>query len=121
YSSSGGDKGFQRKVLETWSAGNAKDKPPRPAADAAAILDPMRLVKDPLEQDLLREASRISADAHRAAMARAAVGRHEWDLKAAIGATCLSRGAARLAYPPTVASGKTSGILHYERDDQRLE
>ena len=35
-------------------------------ADASPILDAMRLVKDPLEQDLLREASRISADAHRA-------------------------------------------------------
>jgi Xaa-Pro aminopeptidase len=119
--SSGGDKEFQRKLLEAWSAGNAKERPARPAAEAATILDPMRLVKDPLEQDLLREASRISADAHRAAMARVAAGRHEWDLKAAMVATCLSRGAARMAYPPIVASGKNSVILHYERDDKRLE
>jgi Xaa-Pro aminopeptidase len=121
YSAGGGDREFQRKLLEAWTAGNAKDRPPRPAADAATILDPMRLVKDPLEQDLLREASRISADAHRAAMARAAAGKNEWDLKAAMVATCLSRGAARMAYPPIVASGKNSVILHYERDDKRLE
>jgi Xaa-Pro aminopeptidase len=54
-------------------------------------------------------------------MVRAAAGRHEWDLKAAMVATCLSRGAARMAYPPIVASGRNSVILHYERDDKRLE
>jgi Xaa-Pro aminopeptidase len=118
---SGGDKEFQRKLLEAWAAGNEKGRPARPATEASTILDPMRLVKDPLEQDLLREASRISADAHRAAMARVSAGRHEWDLKAAMVATCLSQGAARMAYPPIVASGKNSVILHYERDDKRLE
>jgi Xaa-Pro aminopeptidase len=118
---SGGDKEFQRRLLEAWNAGNTKTRSARPAADASPILDAMRLVKDPLEQDLLREASRISADAHRAAMARVAAGRHEWDLKAAMVATCLSRGAARMAYPPIVASGKNSVILHYERDDKRLD
>ena len=35
YSASGGDKEFQRKLLEAWTADNAKDKPPRPAAEAA--------------------------------------------------------------------------------------
>jgi Xaa-Pro aminopeptidase len=121
YSSSGGDKEFQRKLLEAWNAGNARDKAARPSEEASTILDPLRLVKDPLEQDFLREASRISADAHRAAMARTAAGRHEWDLKAAMVATCLSGGAARMAYPPIVASGKNSVILHYERDDKRLD
>lgn len=117
----GGDKEFQRRLLEAWNAANAKAGSTRPAADASPILDALRLIKDPLEQDLLREASRLSADAHRAAMARVAAGRREWDLKAAMVATCLSGGAARMAYPPIVASGKNSVILHYERDDKRLE
>jgi Xaa-Pro aminopeptidase len=121
YYTSGGDKEFQRRLLEAWRAGDTKARSARPAAEATTILDAMRLIKDPLEQELLREASRISADAHRAAMARVAAGRHEWDLKAAMVATCLSRGAARMAYPPIVASGKNSVILHYERDDKRLD
>lgn len=121
YYTTGGDKDFQRRLLDAWNAGNANARSARPAADASPILDAMRLVKNPLEQDLLREASRISADAHRAAMARVAAGRREWDLKAAMVATCLSRGAARMAYPPIVASGRNSVILHYERDDKRLD
>ena len=35
--------------------------------------------------------------------------------------TCLSGGAARMAYPPIVASGRNSVILHHEKDDKLLE
>jgi Xaa-Pro aminopeptidase len=121
YYGTAGDKEFQRRLLEVWNAGNANATSPRPAAEASPILAALRLVKDPLEQDLLREASRISADAHRAAMARVAPGRHEWDLKAAMLEVCLSRGAARTAYPSIVGSGRNSVILHYEKDDKKLE
>jgi Xaa-Pro aminopeptidase len=121
YYGSGGDKEFQRRLLDAWNAGNANAVSARPAAEASPILAAMRLVKDRTEQDLLREASRISAEAHRAAMAQTAPGRHEWDLKAAMVGVCLSRGAARLAYPPIVGSGRNSVILHYERDDKKLE
>ena len=54
-------------------------------------------------------------------MAQTAPGRHEYDLKAAMVGVCLSRGAARLAYPSIVGSGRNSVILHYERDDKKLE
>src|SRR6266498_1546848 len=121
YYGSGGDKEFQRHLLDVWNSGNANAVSARPAAEASPILAAMRLVKDRTEQDLLREASRISAEAHRAAMAQSAPGRHEWDLKAAMVGVCLSRGAARLAYPPIVGSGRNSVILHYERDDKKLE
>ena len=117
----GGEREFGRRLLEAWNAPNANAPGARPAADAAPILAAMRLVKDPVEQDLLREASRISADAHTAAMGEAAPGRYEYDLKAAMVGLCLSRGAARMAYPPIVASGRNSVILHHVRDDKRLE
>ncbi|HYV42362.1 MAG TPA: aminopeptidase P N-terminal domain-containing protein [Thermoanaerobaculia bacterium] len=121
YYGSGGDKEFQRHLLDAWNAGNADAVSARPAAEASPILAAMRLVKDRTEEGLLREASRISAEAHRAAMAQTAPGRHEWDLKAAMVGVCLSRGAARLAYPSIVGSGRNSVILHYERDDKKLE
>jgi Xaa-Pro aminopeptidase len=121
YYGSGGDKEFQRRLLDAWNAGNANAVSARPAAEASPILAAMRLVKDRTEQDLLREASHISAEAHGAAMAQTAPGRHEWDLKAAMVGVCLSRGAARLAYPSIVGSGRNSVILHYERDDKKLE
>lgn len=121
YYGAGGDREFQRRLLDAWNAGNANAVSARPAAEAAPIGNALRLVKDAVEQDLLREASRISADAHRAAMAKTAPGRYEYDLKAAMVGLCLSRGAARMAYPPIVGSGRNSVILHYERDEKRLE
>ncbi len=121
YYGSGGDGEFARRLTDLWNAGNAAATAPRPVAEASPLLASMRLVKDPLEQDLLREASHISAEAHRAAMARVAPGLHEWNLKAAMVGVCLSNGAARMAYPPIVASGRNSVILHHEKDDKRLE
>ncbi|HEY6928591.1 MAG TPA: aminopeptidase P N-terminal domain-containing protein [Thermoanaerobaculia bacterium] len=120
YYESGGDEDFSRKLLETWNAGNANALAPRPVADVSPILAEMRLVKDATEIDLLRAASRISAEAHRAAMAEVAPGRGEWDLKAAMVGTCLARGAARMAYPPIVGSGASGVLLHYVNDDARL-
>ena len=120
YYESGGDEAFGRKLLETWNAGNANALAPRPAADASPLLAELRLVKDAAEIDLLRAASRISAEAHRAAMAQVAPGRGEWDLKAAMVGTCLARGAARMAYPPIVGSGASGVLLHYANDDARL-
>ncbi len=120
YYESGGDEVFGRKLLETWNAGNANALAPRPAADASPILAELRLVKDAAEIDLLRTASRISAEAHRAAMAEVAPGNGEWDLKAAMVGMCLARGAARMAYPPIVGSGRNGVVLHYVDDSKRL-
>ncbi len=121
YYEGGGDEEFGRKLLEAWNAGNANSVSPRPAADAAPVLAALRLVKDEVEQALLREASRLAAEAHAAAMREIAPGRHEYDLKAAMVGRCLAGGAARMAYPPIVASGRNSVILHHERDDKLLD
>src|SRR5262245_30223786 len=121
YYGSGGDREFARRLLEAWNAPNANSSAARPAAEILPIVAAMRLIKDPAEQALLREASRLTAEAHRAAMARVAPGLHEYDLKAAMVERCLSGGAARMAYPPIVGSGRNSVILHHEKDDKLLE
>ena len=121
YYGAGGDREFQRRLIEAWNAANANATAARPAAEALPLLAGLRLIKDPQEQALLREASRLSAEAHRAAMMRVAPGLHEYDLKAAMVGRCLSGGAARMAYPPIVASGRNSVILHHEKDDKNLE
>ncbi len=120
YAESGGDEEFQGRLLRAWNASNGNATAPRPVSEASPILAALRLVKDSVEQDLLREASAISAEAHKAAMAAAAPGGHEYDLKAVMVGLCLARGAARMAYPPIVASGRNSVILHHERDDKAL-
>jgi Xaa-Pro aminopeptidase len=90
-------------------------------ADAGPLVHQLRLVKDETEQALLRRAAGLSAEAHRAAMALVRPGRGENVLKAAMVSRCLEGGAARMAYPPIVGSGRNSVILHYDVDDRPLE
>jgi Xaa-Pro aminopeptidase len=120
YYEEGRDAKFREKLLTAWGAGNDQATSPRPAADAGPILHQMRLVKDPTEEALLRRAVDLSAQGHRAAMTRVKPGRYEYDLKSALVATCLSGGAARMAYPPIVGSGPNSVIFHYDKDDRRM-
>jgi len=118
--SAGGDAAFRDRLLEAWRAGDAQSAELRPAADAGPILHQMRLVKDATEQALLRRAAELSAAGHVAAMKETRPGQYEYALRAALEATCTRGGAARTAYPSIVGSGPNSVILHYERDDRRM-
>jgi len=121
YYRDGGDAKFREQLLGLWALEDANATQPRPVADAGAIVHQMRLVKDPTEQALMRYASALSAEAHRKAMAQVKPGHYEYDLDAAMIATCRAGGAARMAYPPIVGSGRNSVILHYEANSKRLE
>jgi Xaa-Pro aminopeptidase len=59
-------------------------------------------------------------DAHLQALRETAPGRFEHDLKAAMVRTCLAGGAARMGYPPIVASGPNAVILHYDAANRRM-
>lgn len=117
----GGDEAFRDRLLEAWNAPNANATAPRPAADAGPIVHELRLVKDPIELALMRRAAELTAEAHVAAMREVQPGRNEYNIKAAMVATCLHGGAARMAYPPIVGSGRNSVILHYEPADKPLD
>jgi len=117
----GGDAGFRDRLLEAWRAGDAQSAELRPTADAGPLLHGMRLVKDATEQALLRRAAELSAAGHVAAMKATRPGRYEYVLKGALESACTNGGAARTSYPSIVGSGPNSVILHYERDDRRME
>jgi Xaa-Pro aminopeptidase len=117
---SAGDAAFRDRLLERWRTGDAQSKALRPAADVGPILHQMRLVKDATEQALLRRAAELSAQAHIAAMKAVRPGRYEYAVRAALEDVCTAGGAARMAYPSIVGSGPNSVILHYERDDRRM-
>jgi Xaa-Pro aminopeptidase len=116
-----GDKAFRDRLLEAWWKGDANATTPRPTVSAAPMLAKMRLLKDPGEIRLLRRSVDLSVEAHRAAMAALAPGRSEAALKAAMVASCLEGGAARMGYPPIVGSGPNSVVLHYDRADRTLQ
>ena len=82
-----------------------------------AIVHERRLFKSPAEQDCMRAAARIAADAHRRAMRECAPALREYDLETELLIAFRQGGARELAYPPIVASGANACVLHYQRND----
>jgi Xaa-Pro aminopeptidase len=90
--------------------------------DLCAVLDEMRLVKDPHEQDIMRRAAQISARAHIRAMKLSArmlrEGRdtREYHLEAELLHEFREAGAQAPAYTSIVAAGANACVLHYRAD-----
>lgn len=96
-------------------------RPPRAVIDPRTVLHEMRLRKAPEEIELMREAARISADAHRAAMARARPGVTEYQLEAVVDFTFRDNGAMGPGYGTIVGAGDNATILHYTENECPLE
>jgi Xaa-Pro aminopeptidase len=81
--------------------------------DVRGPIDAMRLVKDRAELGLMRRAARIAAAAHRRAMQATRPGRSEHEIEAELLYEFRRSGAQFPAYPPIVAGGANSCVLHY--------
>jgi len=93
---------------------------PRVIRDAHALLDELRLIKDPHEQALMQHAADISAEAHRAAMRACRPGVGEWQIEAELLRTFRAGGCEAPAYTSIVAGGASACVLHYVANDQPL-
>ena len=80
----------------------------------------MRLIKSAAEQQMLRIAAKISADAHIKAMRSCQPGVMEFQLDAHIQHHFAMQGAQQPAYSSIVGGGKNGCILHYISNDQAL-
>ncbi len=89
-------------------------------ADAHALIDEMRLVKDGHEIDLMQRAADISAEAHLAALRSCKPGMGEWQIEAELLRAFRAGGCEAPAYTPIVAGGANACVLHYVRNDQTL-
>lgn len=85
------------------------------------VLHEMRLIKQPQEIALMREAARISVAGHKRMMQSCRSGLFEYQLEAEFVHECQWQGARQQAYPPIVAGGANACTLHYVTNDQRLE
>lgn len=85
------------------------------------ISNEMRLIKSPAEQDMLRSAAQISAQAHIKAMKECRPGVMEYQLDAHIQHHFAMHGAPQAAYPSIVGGGKNACILHYINNSQVLQ
>jgi Xaa-Pro aminopeptidase len=88
-------------------------RPPRAIVDPRVALHELRLVKRSEELTALRKASKISAEAHVAAMKLGRPGVFEHELEAVINYTFRKQGGGGPGYATIVGAGENATILHY--------
>jgi Xaa-Pro aminopeptidase len=122
----GSDEPMDRRLtdwIREWRYRSARTgKGPSDVMDPAGVLDPMRVVKEPGEVELIRAACRLSADAHLAAMRAARPGIGEWELANVVNGVVHAAGPdCAPAYPTIVGSGTNATVLHYTLNHRRAE
>ncbi len=122
----GSDEEMDRRLvpwIREWRLRRARTgKGPSDVMDPAGILDPMRVVKEPAEIELVRRACQLSAQAHVRAMRAARPGVGEWELANVVDSTFRAAGPdAGPAYPSIVGSGANATILHYVVNERRAQ
>jgi len=84
------------------------------------LLSEQRLRKSRAELEVMRQAARISAAAHRRVMRLCRPGLWEYQLEAEFVRVCTARGGRSQAYPPIVGGGANACVLHYVDNRCRL-
>ncbi|MFP8967619.1 aminopeptidase P N-terminal domain-containing protein [Pokkaliibacter sp. CJK22405] len=112
-------------MVQEWlksARSSARGKQPTPVQwlNSDDVLHPLRLIKSPFEQSLMRTAGNISAEAHIAAMKASRAGLAEFQLEAELHYHFAKQGARWPAYDSIVGGGANACILHYLNNDQPL-
>jgi Xaa-Pro aminopeptidase len=94
---------------------------PTQIIEPGTVIHEMRLYKSDEELSAMRRAIEISAGAHVQAMAKASPGVYEFEVEALLRAAFRAGGAERTAYEPIVGSGPNATVLHYRRNNRRIE
>ncbi|MCP9928064.1 aminopeptidase P N-terminal domain-containing protein [Cyanobium sp. CH-040] len=111
-------------VLTAWA--RQLDRAPRSGTAALGLVAPcpmlheLRLRKQPEELERMREACRISAEAHELAREVARPGLNERQVQAVIEQHFLEQGARGPAYGSIVAGGDNACVLHYTANNAPL-
>ncbi|MBC3373377.1 Xaa-Pro aminopeptidase [Pseudomonas sp. SWRI92] len=125
YSAMGSNPEFDRHLME-WinvirSKAHLGAQPPNEFVALDHLLHDMRLYKTAAEIKVMREAARISAQAHIRAMQAARPGLYEYSLEAELDYEFRKGGAKMPAYGSIVAAGRNSCVLHYQQNDALLK
>jgi Xaa-Pro aminopeptidase len=111
-------------VLQAWA--QQLDRSPRSGTAALGLVAPcpilhaLRLRKSEEEVELMRQAARISAEAHELARSVARPGLSERQVQAVIEQHFLEQGARGPAYGSIVAGGDNACVLHYTANNAPL-
>lgn len=93
---------------------------PNEISDVRYLLDEMRLFKDEDELSFMRQAAKISAEAHCRAMQKAKPAMYEYEIEAELLYEFRRQGAQAPAYIPIVAGGANACVLHYIENNALL-
>ncbi len=119
------DRRFDEKVLAALDRVRARAKLgvswPTRIVEPAGVLHEMRLHKSRDELDTMRSALAITAEGHTQAMAAAKPDMFEYEVEAVLREAFAQRGAERHAYSPIVGSGPNATVLHYRRNNRRMQ
>ncbi|MGB1298937.1 MAG: M24 family metallopeptidase, partial [Psychrobium sp.] len=110
---------FIDDLLDSLKA-NPECQAPQNLSDLRVISDEMRLIKQPQELEVMREAAKISSAAHSRAMQQCKAGMFEYQLEAEILHHFAMNGARFAAYNTIVGSGENACILHYTENESVL-
>lgn len=89
--------------------------------DPSTVVHEMRLFKDSQDLATMQRAANITAEAHRRAMAETKPSMHEYEVEARLLETFRKHGSERPAYGSIVGSGPNATILHYRKNDRKIE
>lgn len=95
-------------------------KAPDSLCDLESILSEMRLFKSDAELDLMRQAARISVEAHLRAMRQCKYLKYEYELEAELTYEFSRQQCRSVAYDSIVGSGGNACVLHYTENNQHL-
>lgn len=115
---------FDNKLMHWVTAIRAREAggaiPPGEFVALKHLLHEQRLYKSAAEQRLMREAARITCDAHRRAMTCCRPGMTETQLEAELVHEFMVSGARTPAYPCIVGGGANACTLHYVQNSATL-
>src|SRR4051812_14808113 len=94
---------------------------PSSIVDPGTVVHESRLKKSEREIAAMQRAIDITRDAHVAAMAQASPGMFEYEVEAILRGIFRRFGSERPAYSPIVGSGPNATVLHYHRNDRRMQ
>lgn len=107
---------IDEKIQKNFSGGTS------PIIDPSYLLSEMRLIKRDDDWKMgMKQCIDISALAHREVIKTVRPGMYENELQAMFEYTYRKHGSPRNGYPCIVGSGPNSTILHYDKNDRRLQ
>ena len=125
YSSMGRDQQFDQKVMHWVNTIRQQVRsgatPPGEFLNLDHLLHDQRLFKSAAEIRIMREAARISAQAHCHAMQVCKASMYEYELEAELLHTFVKSGARFAAYNSIIGSGNNACILHYVDNTRQMK